>query len=159
MAETLVNSIRRWESKITALLDRLEDTTQGEPDERRALRAELRERLDILARVEDDHLLPVLEYQSSDAPERADQLRADRVRAFDRLTALEAVDPEQSEFQTRIEAASSEIRVLLDQEMSGVLPAIDRAVLEPQRTELARAIEAKLNALESERIRTAGRQT
>jgi iron-sulfur cluster repair protein YtfE (RIC family) len=147
---TLRTLLQAGPARANELFGKLAETSDGAVKTRERLFAELKSELEQHARLEEEHLFPLLRRNPETRDLAADATRENEALAA-RLAELEGMPKNDPAFAERLAALQKEFRQHARDERKEMLPAVQRALSEAEMQELTERMEAGLAEAEQSR--------
>lgn len=144
---TIRQLIQTSPAKANELLARLADTSESAIKTRERLFTELKEELDLLASLEEEHLFPVLRKHKETKALVSDAL-ADNRQTRKLLAELEQIPKESEDFAVKVIELRKTFQQHVRDEKKEFLPAILRALSDEDAQEIVEKIEAEKAEIE-----------
>lgn len=147
---TLRTLLQAGPARANDLFSRLSDTSEGAVKTRERLFAELKSELEQHARLEEEHLFPLLHRNPETRDLAADGLRENEALRG-KLAELDAMPKNAADFAERLAALQKDVRQHARDERKELLPAVQRALSEEEMQDLTQRMEAGLAEAEQSR--------
>ena len=147
---TITQLIQSSPTKATELFARLAETTNGAVKTREKLFSDLKEELELLARLEEEHLFPVLR-KHKETKDLVSEALDDNKQTRALLAELEQMPKDGEEFLVRLGELRRVFQQHVRDEKKELLPAVKRALSDEEAQAIVERIEAEKAEIEEAR--------